>query len=118
MRICFSATARAPATAPRPLRGQLGRRRPSGLAEAAVGAEDKTCVAGEKTIAGALLRLPRVGRHRRDARAHRYARPEKSEAQLRELALKVELTKNKTLGPGRHRRFGGIHQWEGVQSGV
>ena len=29
------------------------------------------------------------------------------------LALKVELTKNKTLGPGRHRRFGGIHQWEG-----
>jgi hypothetical protein len=47
-----------------------------------------------------------------------YARPEKSEAQLRELALKVELTKNKTLGPGRHRRFGGIHQWEGVQSGV
>ena len=43
---------------------------------------------------------------------------EKSEAQLRELALKVELTKNKTLGPGRHRRFGGIHQWEGVQSGV
>ena len=42
-----------------------------------------------------------------------YARPEKSEAQLRELALKVELTKNKTLGPGRHRRFGGIHQWEG-----
>ena len=30
-----------------------------------------------------------------------------------ELALKVELTKNKTLGPGRHRRFGGIHQWEG-----
>ena len=34
------------------------------------------------------------------------------------LALKVELTKNKTLGPGRHRRFGGIHQWEGVQSGV
>ena len=47
-----------------------------------------------------------------------YARPEKSEAQLRELALKVELTKNKTLGPGRHRRFGGIHQWEGVQRGV
>ena len=47
-----------------------------------------------------------------------YARPEKSEAQLRELALKVELTKNRTLGPGRHRRFGGIHQWEGVQSGV
>ena len=44
--------------------------------------------------------------------------PEKSEAQLRELALKVELTKNKTLGPGRHRRFGGIHQWEGVQRGV
>ena len=37
----------------------------------------------------------------------------KSEAQLRELALKVELTKNKTLGPGRHRRFGGVHQWEG-----
>ena len=45
-----------------------------------------------------------------------YARPEKSEAQLRELALKVELTKNKTLGPGRHRRFGGIHQWEGVRA--
>ena len=22
-------------------------------------------------------------------------------------------TKNKTLGPGRHRRFGGVHQWEG-----
>ena len=49
-------------------------------------------------VAGALLHLPRVGRRRRPRRdalaqglAHRYARPEKSEAQLRELALKVEL---------------------------
>ena len=76
-------------------------------------------------VAGALLhfrgsdaarRLGGPKRPRRDARAHRYARPEKSEAQLRELALKVELTKNKTLGPGRHRRFGGIHQWEGVRT--
>ena len=67
-------------------------------------------------VAGALLHLPRIGHRRRDARAHRYARPEKSEAQLRELALKVELTKNRTLGPGRHRRFGGIHQWEGVRT--
>ena len=57
------------ATAPRPLRGLLGRRRPSGLAEAAVGAEDKTRVAGKPT--------------RR---------------------------------PWRHRRFGGIHQWEGVRT--
>ena len=56
-------------------------------------------------VAGALLHLPRIGHRRRDARAHRYARPEKSEAQLRELALKVELTMASSfvgaiVGPG------------------
>lgn len=42
-----------------------------------------------------------------------YARPTKSAAQLKELALKVELTNNESRGPGRRKRSGGVHQWAG-----